>query len=451
MDGGRLLDLCNDGLTRARRAGADEAEAVAGWRRGVDTRIENGDIHTVETSEETVIGLRVMISGSVGFTTANGLESSTLDACVEEAVGQARITPPDANTGLPPACETTAIERLHDPRIAAIDVTSTTAMATRMIERIRERDARVRIDSGGVSAGESTVALATTTGNSHHEAGTSCGGHLFGMAVDGDEVASFDYDGESTRDFDRIDAALEEMTDRFANKCLSGLGSGSGQSFNGSVVLSPEAVAEFLLPNLIGAICSDAVRKGRSPLAGRVGESIAVPGFTLIDDGTIPGGIASSAFDREGVPTRRMTLIDSGVLTTYLYNHYEAQFAGDGQFSTGHASGSASSLPGIGPNALEVAAGTTPAAELAAGSDPVVWVGRFSGSTNGVTGDFSGVVKNGFLIGNGERRPIRETMIAGNLFEALRNIEAISAERRLLGGSALLPSMRIGGISVTAG
>jgi PmbA protein len=146
-----------------------------------------------------------------------------------------------------------------------------------------------------------------------------------------------------------------------------------------------------------------------------------------------------------------MTLIDSGVLTTYLYNHYEAQFAGDGQFSTGHASGSASSLPGIGPNALEVAAGTTPAAELAAGSDPVVWVGRFSGSTNGVTGDFSGVVKNGFLIGNRERRPIRETMIAGNLFEALRNIEAISAERRLLGGSALLPSMRIGGISVTAG
>ena len=98
-----------------------------------------------------------------------------------------------------------------------------------------------------------------------------------------------------------------------------------------------------------------------------------------------------------------------------------------------------------------VLAGTTPAAELAAGSDPVVWVGRFSGSTNGVTGDFSGVVKNGFLLARGERRPIRETMIAGNLFEALRNIEAISAERRLLSGSALLPSLRIGGVSVTAG
>jgi PmbA protein len=84
----------------------------------------------------------------------------------------------------------------------------------------------------------------------------------------------------------------------------------------------------------------------------------------------------------------------------------------------------------------------------------VVWVGRFSGSSNPVTGDFSGVVKNGFLIEGGEgndRRPIRETMIAGNLFETMMRIEALSADRRLLGGTALLPSIRIGAISVTSG
>jgi PmbA protein len=210
-------------------------------------------------------------------------------------------------------------------------------------------------------------------------------------------------------------------------------------------------VAEFLLPDLIAALGADAVRKSRSPLADKLGEPIANGSLSLIDDGTIAGGIGSTAFDREGVPVRPTPLLKDGVLQTFLYNHYEARAAGNGVTSTGHAAGSASSLPGIGTNYLEVSAGTATEAELIAGSEPVVWVGRFSGSSNPVTGDFSGVVKNGFLIEGDDRRPIRETMIAGNLFETLKRIEAVSADRRLLGGTALLPSIRVGGISVTSG
>jgi PmbA protein len=80
-----------------------------------------------------------------------------------------------------------------------------------------------------------------------------------------------------------------------------------------------------------------------------------------------------------------------------------------------------------------------------------VWVGRYSGSTNAVTGDFSGVVKNGFLLQGGQRRPIREVLIAGNVFELLGRISAASRERRDVGGSVLVPALRAEDVSITAG
>lgn len=89
--------------------------------------------------------------------------------------------------------------------------------------------------------------------------------------------------------------------------------------------------------------------------------------------------------------------------------------------------------------------------DMTSGDGPVVWVGRFSGSSNPVTGEFSGVVKNGFLFENGRKRPLRETLIAGDLFDVLGRVIAISAERRLIEGARLLPAIRVGGVSVTAG
>jgi PmbA protein len=321
-----------------------------------------------------------------------------------------------------------------------------------MLDRVRETDERIRIDSGGASATTWWSAIATSNGLRAGERGTSAEGHLFGMAVDGEEVASFDYDGDAAHAYGTLRPLVDDAVDRFIGKCLSGLGALPGRSFKGTVVLSPEVVEEFLLSNLVAAMSADAVRKGRSPLAKKLGDAIAVAGFTLIDDGTRAAGMGSSAFDREGVPITKRVLIERGVLKTFLFNHYEARAAGDGATSTGHAAGGASSLPSIAPVQLELAAGElSHDALFDTGNGPVVHVGRFSGSTNGVTGDFSGVVKNGFLIENGERRAIKETLMAGNLFTLLGSISGISRERRLLGGSNLLPAVRADGVSITAG
>ena len=311
------------------------------------------------------------------------------------------------------------------------------------------RDARVRIDSGSVSVSTGSTAIRSTRGVEAAESGTFVQGYLFGMAVDGDEVASFDYDGETARTEGGFAGALGEMADRFADKCVSALGARSGESFKGAIVLSPEAVGELLVGTLVSSLCADAVRKGRSPLAGRLSETVAVPAFSLTDDGSLPGGVGSSAFDREGAPVGRHELVRAGELAGYLFNTYEAN-AAEGS-TTGHASGGAGSLPAIGTHHLEIAAGDTPLATLMNPSDRAVLVNRFSGSTNPVTGDFSGVVKGGFLLSAGAKTPIKEVLIQGNIFDALKNVSAISAERRLLGGTRHFPTLRIEDVSITAG
>lgn len=446
-----LSELCHRLVDCAVAAGADQAEAIAGHQRSVDTRLENNDVHTVQTTDETMFGLRLFVGGSLGFITSNRTDPETIAECVSEALAQAAAMPADPNNDLPESQVLPTIDGLFDEATTAITVAETTAFAAELVDRVRARDERIRIDSGGVSATTWIGALASSKGVSAVERGTAASGNLFGMAVDGDEVASFDYDGDSAHDFTSMKSLVGDAVDRFAEKCLSGLGAKSGRNFKGSVVLSPDVVDEFLLSNLVGTLTADAVRKGRSPLADKLGRKIAVDGLTLIDDGTRAGGMHSSAFDREGVPIRRHVLIEDGVLQTFLYNHYEARAAGNGVVSTGHAGGGASSLPSISPVQLELSAGDVAYDTLLDGDEPIVVVGRFSGSTNPITGDFSGVVKNGFLVENGEQRPIKETLMAGNLFTLLESITAISRERRLLGGAELLPWIRAEGVSITAG
>lgn len=451
MNDQKLLDLCHTLLDLARKAGADHAEAAAAWQRSAETHIENGSVHTVQSGEEAMYGLRVLVGSSQGFVTANDLEPGLMAERAAEAVAQARINPADAFVGFPEPAAILAVPDIYDSEVERIGSAEVTALAADMLSRIRELDARVRVDSGSVSSAVTARALASTTGISARETSSTVDSSTFGMAVDGDDVASFDYDSAISRHWRGFDTAVMEAAHRFVDKCRSGLGAGKGESFRGPIVLSPDAVVEFLLPTLVGAMTADSVRKGRSPLASKVSQSIASSMLSLWEDGRLPGGAGSTAFDREGTPVVRRALLKSGVLQGFLFNHYEARAAGGDARSTGNAAGGVSSLPMVGPHRLEIDAGDTATTDLVASGERAIWVGRYSGSTNPVTGDFSGVVKNGFLMQGNDRRPVREVLIAGNLFELLSRISAISRERQEIGGDALVPAIRAEDVSVTAG
>jgi PmbA protein len=447
IGGEDLLDIAEQAVRTARNLGADEAEVFATAVSEAEVELQKDDIHNASTAEEATFGIRLFRNHSEGFATVN--DAARIQEACEEALSLAAVTPPDENNGLAPPQAVEPLGEAPDRKIMDLEISDLVDIAAGLLDRVRKRDGRIRVDSGGVSSSSVACAVATSTGIRLQDEAAYAGGSLFGMAVDGDEVGSFDYDGHTVRRAEELAPQLDAVVDRFAIKTLAALGAGSGESFRGTAVLSPEVVGSFVLQNLLAVLGGQAVRTGRSPLGDKVGKEIASGMVDLVDDVRLSWATASTAFDREGTPTSRFGIIEHGVLQGFLYDVYEGRAAG--KASTGHARGGASSQPRIGTTNLVMTPGETPLPTLCTESRRTILVSRFSGSSNPVTGEFSGVVKGGFLISNGERRPVKETMIAGNLYDLLKSVSGVSREVRNINGSSVIPALRVEDISVTAG
>jgi PmbA protein len=444
---GRLLQIAQEAVRLAKRYGADEAEAFVVRAAGASVALQKNDLHAAVSEDETTVGVRVLKGGARGFAAAN--DPKRLAETAAEAAAAARAAPPDPRDGFPAPSPIDPLADLADPALADVEAADLVDVACEMMDHARRLDRRVRIDSGGVSVERVERAVVNSRGVEGYEAHATAGGSLFGMAVDGDDVGSFDADGDVVRRAADLRTALRAAAERFVVKTTGALGARRGESFRGPVVFSPEATAEFVLGNLAAALSAKAVRVKRSPFGGRAGEQIADPRFTLVDDPRDPTLAGSAAFDREGVPTRKVVLVEGGVLKNFLYDTYEARTAG--ATSTGHARGGASSPPVVGVWNLSLAPGKTGLASLCATAERLVVVSRFSGSANAATGEFSGVVKGGYLVKDGVRSPVKEIQIAGNLYELLKRIGGISSETRLVDGSVRVPAVRFEDVSVTAG
>jgi PmbA protein len=217
------------------------------------------------------------------------------------------------------------------------------------------------------------------------------------------------------------------------------------------VLFSPDALLEVFVSPILSAASAIAVQRGRSPLAGKLGAQIAAPSITILDDPTDRALAGASAFDREGQPCGRFAIVEAGKLAAFLYNGYAA--AVEGRTSTGHAAGSPRSVPGLSTHAVSVsggAGGTRRDLERALGRG--LYVQRFSGTVDGASGDFSGVAKSARWIEGGRSAfPVRETLIAGNVFDLLKRVLALSTAAERCSGEARAPYALIDAVKVTAG
>ena len=219
-----------------------------------------------------------------------------------------------------------------------------------------------------------------------------------------------------------------------------------------SVLLDPTVAASFA--GLIGgALGANAVQRGRSPFAGRLGEELASAALALYDDGRDPGGSASAPFDAEGLPRRRTALIEHGRLQAFLYDTYTANREG------GSSTGSASrhgyrSLPSVAASNLVVGSGALSFSGLLTEAGDGVYVTDVAGlhsGVNPVTGVFS-VGASGRAIRAGElAEPLREFTIASDLVSMLGAVSASGAEARWVpfGGSVRTPPLLIGEMAVS--
>jgi len=446
LDRAALLALCERGVQAARDAGAQEAEVYAESSAEVEVSLQKNDLDQVRVADEVQFGVRVFVDGRLGFATAN--DPGAVVTTARDAVAVAQASPPDPDAGLPPAVPVMDQPDAVDEALLQLEPGALARMAVDLLAWTRGRDPRITIDTGAVAVAHTVRAVASSTGVRAAWGSAAGSGHMFGMAVDGDTVGSFAYDGDAVRQLAQLRPKLEAAFGRFVAGATGALGATAGESFRGPIVLPPEAVESVLVGPLMRNLGGDAVRQGRSALAGRIGERIAAPGFTLVEGGAGIAGYPLCPFDREGQPRATLPLVEDGVLKAFLYDGREARAAG--VRSTGHAQGGATALPSVGPAALVLATGDVPRATLERMERGVI-VTRFSGSTDPVSGDFSGVVKGGFLVKDGERRPIHETTIAGNLWTCLKNVSARADTAHLHYGSRAWPALRVEDVSITAG
>ncbi|AIF84624.1 putative Zn-dependent protease-like protein [Candidatus Nitrososphaera evergladensis SR1] len=435
-------------LKEAEAHGASDAEVYAAVTKESEVFIENNDLKQAKTQKASAVGIRVFLNGALGFYSVNSLDPDKIRNAVYSAVKIARVSPRDKLNFLPAKSKVGRVRGIYDRNAESFEAREAAKLAAEMLKTAKSHDKKVSVDSGNFSATGMTHWLANTNGVLLSEKLSVFSWSIMGMAIDGDDVSSFDVQSGGTHHVKDIE--VHTAASEFARTVAGSLGAKKmTDSFKGEMLLTPAAAMEMVEEVVAHSINSDAVQKKSSMFAGKLGKRVASAMLAVEDDATNADGLAAASFDREGVPHRKNVVIENGVLKKFLYNTYTAKKAGTR--STGNASGSTSSPPSVATTNFAVKPGKSSLDGLISEIKQGVMISRFSGNVNPVNGDFSGVVKGGWLVRNGELvHPVKEVMVAGNVFDCLKNLTGLSKERKVIGAS-ILPYMRFGRVSFTAG
>lgn len=442
-----LLALCERTVQRALGRGADAVEAYGVDGREIEVFLERNDVKLGKAQGRSGIGLRVLRGQGQGFASTNSLEEEKVAAMMEQAISLATKAPKDPHVTLPDGGRVRPLEGLYDEAAESFGAEEALDRGTEMLRAARQYDPRITVDSGTFNAAVGERAIFNSQGVEAQERTSLFTYFLLAFSRENNEVGSFDFLVEGTHQV--ADVQTEALGRRLAERIIRAIGPQRTESFRGAIVLNPYTVDTLLAGLLAAAVNANNVQKGMSRLAGRVGEPVATALLQVHDDGSLPGGLGSSAFDREGVPHRPLALVEEGRLQAFLHNAYTAAKAESE--TTGHAAGDQRTVPAIGPTNLSLAPGDRPRDGLIEEIDHGLLVNRFSGWPQAVSGDFSGVVKGGYRIEKGEVvHPVKETLIAGNIFELLHNLSGVSREVEEV-FSHRLPYVRFDDVSITGG
>ncbi|MFQ3591091.1 MAG: TldD/PmbA family protein [Chloracidobacterium sp.] len=436
-------------VERARRLGATAAEVLLRESVEFSASVRLGEVETVKEAASRGLGLRVLLDGRQASVSTSDLSPTALDELAETALALARATSVDDTAGIPDpsdlATETPDLD-LYDAAILALSSDEKIRLALTAEEAARAYDARVvNFEGGGVDSGAGHTVLANSLGFVGEYRSASLSLATVPVARDADGRLQRDYWYDTRRKV----AALESPTSigrRAAERAIRKLGARRVPTQRCPVVFAPE-VAASLVGHIFGAVSGDAIFRKASFLVGKLGETIASPLVTVIDDGRLPQGLGSRPFDGEGVPTRQTVVIRAGTLESYLHNTYTARKLGER--TTGNASRGLTGAPTVGANNMYLVAGPHPPEAILASVKNGFYVTELIGfGVNGVTGDYSRGAA-GQWIQDGELAfPVEEVTIAGNLLTMLKQIEMVGNDLDFRGRMAA-PTLKISELMIS--
>jgi len=435
-----IYDMARKAQKAAERSGADEVEVFGLMASSVNVDIQLDRIDLAKESFSKGIGVKAIVNGAVGFSSTND-PARIIDAA-KSATSSARVRHSDPDwTGLPQACDYRVVKGIYDPRIANIDVETCIDLTMKMIDGAVSLDG-ARPTSGKFTCLGSDYVILNSNGVEVKEASTRIDGFIECRAGDGDKMSTA-YEFDMSRN---LDIDFYRIGSEAARQALEGVGGAGVDTCKTDVLLKPSAIADILESTFINSLDSENIQKGRSALAGKLGEKISADGLDIVDDGLLEGGIGSARSDDEGTPSRTNRILENGVLGTYLYDKYTA--GKDGVESTGSAvRGNYAQTTYIDVRNLKI---EYPASDIIAETQKGVLVGSVIGAhtANPISGDFSVEARNSFLVEDGDiGSPIKSMMVTGNVFELLHNISGAGRDTRVL-GNIITPTVKVSGLKI---
>jgi len=408
-------------LDRGRAVGAEVF-----FLRAVSTTVEAADnqIETLKVSEDIGAGLRVFTEeGRVGF--AYTSDTADISSLVERAVENAAAAAPDEHNVLPKPTNGMAVsEDLAEEDFSGVAVADKIRRALDIEDAARSHDKRIaRVRQARYADSTMEVSIVNSYGIDAWYRTGICAASVLAVAEEG-ENAEMGYDFDFSRRFGTLDCA--GVGTEAARRAVSLLGARRARSGKVPVVLDRAVSGAFV--ELAGAaVNAENVFKGKSFLADKLGQPVASEKVTLIDDARFPRGVHRAPVDDEGTASRRTTVIEAGVLGSYLHNAYSASRMG--AENTGNAvRASFSSMPHIGASNFYLAPGEHSLQDLFGLCDHGLYVTEVIGmhTADPISGDFSVGVEGMWIEGGKTAYPVRGVTIAGNMMDFLREIAAVA-------------------------
>ena len=437
-------------VKRALRAGASDAEVVVREGDEFSVTVRLGEVEELQDAGSRALGLRVFLGQRTASTSTSDFSEEGIAQLVSGAVALAEVSSEDPHAGLPDVSAFgklgTDLAMFHED-IYSLHVEERIALAKRTEHAALSLDLRLTNSRGAdFSASTGLRVLANSRGFVGESRRSSCSLSVSPIATQNGEMQR-DYWYSSALSLAQLDTP-ENIGRIAAERTLRRLGARRVPTQRCPVVFSPE-MTRTLLGDIQSAVNGDAIYRGASFLAGKLGQKIAGDNVTMYDDGTMPGRFGSAYFDGEGLAPRRTPVIERGILKSYLLNTYTGRKLN--MPSTANASRGLAGAPGISGHNFYLEAGEcTPEQLIGDVKAGLYLTGLMGFGVNLVTGDISHGA-SGLWIENGElTHAVEEITIAGNLQRMLQNISGIANDLEFRSATSG-PSLRIEGLTLAGG
>lgn len=419
--------------------------------KNISISVFNGEIEKYALSEEGGLSYRAIFDGKMGYTYSERIDDIDPISLVEEAIGNAKVIEAEDEVFIYGGKDQYAEVETYNPDSEKRQMKDKIEFMLKLEKALLNSDTRVkRMAGNNLSETVAVRQIINSKGLELSETSNYCFAYATVVVeADGDTRTGMGYDVSD--DFAKL--SVDKIVDMAVEEALKMLGAKPIDSVKCPVVVKNEVFGQFL--SAFNSLYSaERVQKNLSKLKGKLETQIASDLVTIYDDPHLEKGLSTTAFDAEGVATKKKALVEKGVLKTYLHNLKTAKV--DGTVTTGNASkGSFKGTVGIAPFNVYLDKGTKTFDQMISEVDYGVYIVSLQGlhsGINGISGDFS-LQCYGYVIENGKITiPTSQITVSGNFFDLLMDISDLSDDLTfsLLGsGYTGAPSVRIKALDIS--